>query len=145
MKTTLILSFLFSAATLATAQTGTKSTTVTTTTTTTTKVKIAEKDLIMCDKNWQIVSMEEWGVVSKPGDKNKGDMLKLNSDGTFQLILFGTPRSGTWQKTGQYIYFSDEKTKEKFNYKVLNAEATKLKIDYRDPDETHTIFEYTVK
>lgn len=110
-----------------------------------TKAKISDKDLAMCDKEWHVISVEEWGVVSKPGDKNKNDMLKLGSDGKFSLILFGVAKSGTWTKTGQYIYFVDENTKEKFNYKVVSADAAKLKVDYRDPDETHSIFEMEVK
>lgn len=117
-----------------------------TTTKTAAKPRLTAKDSMMCGKNWVVVSVEEWAVVTKPpGEKNKNDMLFLNLDGTFDLILFGNKKSGTWTKTGQYIYFTDTNTKEKFNYKVISVEPTKLKVDSRDPDETHSIFEYEIK
>lgn len=110
------------------------------------KPKLTEKDILMCDKEWHVISVEEWAVVTKPpGEKNKNDMLKLTQDGKFDLILFGNKKSGTWTKAGQYIYFVDETSKEKFNYKVVSVEANKLKVDFRDPDETHSIFEMEVK
>jgi|GEM_PF-1598389 hypothetical protein len=104
------------------------------------KPKLSASDIMMCDKEWHAVSIIEWAVEQKPGEKNVNDMLKLSQDGTYNLILFGTAKSGTWTKVGQYIYFVDTTTKEKFNYKVVSVEEKKLKIDYRDPDETHTIF-----
>ncbi len=106
------------------------------------KAKLSEKDIMMCAKEWHIVSLESWGVVSKPDDKTKNDMLKLMQDGTFNAVLYGNAKSGTWTKAGQYISFVVDSTKEKFNYKVLTIESTKLKVDYLDPDEMHTIFEF---
>lgn len=136
-KVITLLSLIVFSVTIATAQTTTK---------TAAKPKLTAKDSMMCGKQWHVISVEEWGVVTKPpGDKNKNDMLLLNLDGTFSLILFGNKKSGTWTKTGQYIYFTDEATKEKFNYKVLSVEPNKLKVDSRDPDETHSIFEYEIK
>ena len=104
------------------------------------KPKLTDADIMMCDKEWHVVSIVEWAVEQKPGDKNKNDMLKLTQDGNFNLVLFGVAKSGTWTKSGQYIYFTDASTKEKFNYKVISVEEKKLKVDYRDPDETHTLF-----
>ena len=114
--------------------------------TTTAKPKLTDKDIMMCDKDWHVVSVEEWAVVTKPpGEKNKNDMLKLTQDGKFDLVLFGNKKSGTWTKSGPYIYFTDAASKEKFNYKVVSVEANKLKVDFRDPDETHSIFEMDAK
>ena len=110
------------------------------------KPKLTAKDSMMCGKQWHVVSVEEWAVVTKPpGEKNASDMLMLNLDGTYNLILFGNKKAGTWSKVGQYIYFVDEATKEKFNYKIVSVEAKKIKMDYRDPDETHSLFEYEIK
>ncbi|MBN8696921.1 MAG: hypothetical protein J0L87_10335 [Bacteroidetes bacterium] len=109
------------------------------------KVKLTSKDSLMCGKQWKVVTIEEWGVVNKPNEKTQNDMLSLNLDGTYNLILFGNKKSGTWTKTGQYIYFTDEASKEKFNYKVISVEKNKLKFDYRDPDETHSIYEMESK
>lgn len=109
------------------------------------KAKLTAKDSMMCGKTWTVVSIEEWAVVNKPDDKTKNDMLLLNLDGTFNLILFGNKKSGTWTKMGQYIYFTDSASAEKFNYKLLVVENNRLRFDYRDPDETHSIYEMISK
>lgn len=108
--------------------------------------KLTEKDILMCDKNWNIVSVEEWGVVTKPpADVNKTDMLKLTQDGKFELVMFGKKKSGTWSKSGQNIHFTDTESKTKFFYKVLVSEAGKLKVDHYSDEQGHSIFEYEVK
>lgn len=113
---------------------------------TATAPKLTDKDILMCDKNWQVVSVEEWGVVTKPpADVNKTDMLKLTQDGKFELIMFGKKKTGTWTKSGQNIYFTDAETKTKFYYKVLVAEAGKLKVDHYSDEQGHSIFEYEPK
>ncbi len=108
------------------------------------KAKLSAKDSLMCGKQWKVVTIEEWGVVNKPNEKTQNDMLLMNLDGTYNLILFGNKKAGTWSKTGQYVYFTDSATNEKFNYKIISVEKTKLKFDYRDPDETHSIYEMTI-
>lgn len=110
-----------------------------------TSSKLSKTDSTMCGKEWHVTSVEEWGVAGKPGDKNKNDMLMMTTDMKFNLVLFGNKKSGTWSRAGQYIYFVDEVSGEKFNYKVLSVEAKKIKVDYRDPDETHSIFEMEAK
>ena len=113
---------------------------------TATAPKLTDKDILMCDKNWQVVSVEEWGVVTKPpAEINKTDMLKLTQDGKFELVMFGKKKSGTWTKSGQNIHFSDTESKTKFFYKVLVAEAGKLKVDHYSDEQGHSIFEYEVK
>lgn len=108
--------------------------------------KLTEKDMMMCDKEWHVISVEEWGVVTKPpGDKNKTDILKLTPDGKFELIMFGNKKSGTWSKSGQYIYFTDAATKGKFSYKIMSVEPAKLKVDHFSDEEGHSIFEYEAK
>ena len=126
------------------AQTGAKATVKTTKTAAT--PKLSATDIAMCDKNWAIVSVEEWGVVAKPpAEKNKTDMLKLSQDGKYNLIMAGVAKSGTWTKSGQYIYFTDEATKIKFNYKVVSSDATTLKVDHYSDEDGHSMFEYEAK
>ncbi|MGZ4048037.1 MAG: hypothetical protein ACXVPU_08060 [Bacteroidia bacterium] len=136
-------------ATNAFAQTKTKTTTSKTTTTaktTTAKPKLSAADITMCDKEWHVVSVEEWDVVTKPpGEKNKNDMLKLTQDGKFDLVMFGNKKSGTWVKSGQYIYMTDAETKQKISFKVLSADATKLRVDHFSDEDGHSIFEYEPK
>jgi hypothetical protein len=110
------------------------------------KSKLTAADIAMCDKDWNIVSVEEWNIVTKPApEKNKTDMLKLTQDGKFDLVMFGNKKSGTWTKSGQYIYMVDAATKEKINFKVMIAEDKKLKVDHYSDEDGHSIFEYEVK
>jgi hypothetical protein len=102
-------------------------------------------DLVICDKVWHVVSVEEWGVVNKPDDKTKNDMLKLGQDGKFSCVMFGISSAGTWKRSGQSLYFTDSTTKKTFSYKVLIAEANKLKVDHYSDEQGHSIFEYEVK
>src|ERR1043165_3273393 len=54
--------------------------------------KLSEKDIMMCDKNWQVISVEEWGVLTKPpGEKDKTDMMKLTQDGKYEGVMFFSP------------------------------------------------------
>ncbi len=108
--------------------------------------KLSHSDSLMCGKDWRVTSVEEWAVVTKPpGEKNAGDMLSMSTDMKYNLVLFGKKHSGTWSRAGQYIYFVDEASGEKFNYKVVSVDAKKIKVDYRDPDETHSVFELETK
>ena len=128
------------------AQTATKTPAKTTTTKTPAKVKLSAADIMMYDKDWNIVSVEEWAVVTKPpGEKNKTDMLKLTQDGKYNLVMFGIAKSGNLTKSGQYIYFTDEATKTKFSYKVLSVEEKKLRVDHFSDEDGHSIFEYEAK
>lgn len=104
-----------------------------------------KNDSLMCGKEWHLTSLEEWSVVSKPGDKNKDDMLHMTLDGKYDLIMFGNKKSGTWIRSGVTIYFTDDATKTKFTYKVLSVEEKKLRVDHYSDEEGHSIFEYEPK
>ena len=111
-----------------------------------TSLKLSHADSVMCGKEWHVTSVEEWSVVTKPpGQKNATDMLQMGTDKSYTAILFGKKSSGTWSRSGQYIYFTDAAGGEKFSYKVISIDPKKIKVDYRDPDETHSIFEMEVK
>lgn len=108
--------------------------------------KLSHNDSVMCGKEWHVTSVEEWAVVTKPpGEKNAGDMLLMNTDMHYTAVLFGTRHAGTWSRSGQYIYFVDDASGQKFSYKVISVAPEKIKVDYRDPDETHSIFEMEAK
>lgn len=110
------------------------------------KAKLTKTDSLLCGKDWHVVSVEEWAIVSKPpAEINKNDMLTLSLDGTFNLIMFGKSQSGTWSKSGQSIIFKNATTKEEFYFKVLVQEPKKLKVDHFSAEEGHSIFEYEVK
>jgi hypothetical protein len=104
----------------------------------------APKDTSLCSKNWVLVKTEEFGIESKPNKKQTEDFLKMTGDGKYSLKRNGEAKSGTYTRSGAYIFFTDEATKEKFNYKVESAEDKKLKVDYHIGDE-HTLFSYELK
>jgi hypothetical protein len=110
-----------------------------------TSSKLSKNDSLMCAHEWKLASVEEWGVKKQPEENYKADMLAMTLDGKYNLILFGKKKEGTWTRSGQYIYFVDTPSGEKFNYKIVSVEKKKLKVDFRDPDETHSIFEMEPK
>jgi hypothetical protein len=65
----------------------------------------------------------------------------MMGNGKYTLRRNGDEKSGTWTRSGAYIFFVDEASKEKFNYKVESAEDRKLKVDYHVSD-MHTIFNF---
>ena len=72
-------------------------------------------------------------------------MLKLTQDGKFEMIMFGIKHTGTWTKSGQWIYMTDGTSKMKISYKVITSEAAKLKVDHFSDEDGHSIFEYEAK
>jgi hypothetical protein len=108
--------------------------------------KLSKNDSVMCGKTWKVTSVEESAVITKPpGEKNMNDMLYMSLDGKFEMVLFGEKKAGTWARAGQYINYSDIASGQKLNFKVIKVEQSKLKLDYRNADETHSIFEMEVK
>ena len=104
----------------------------------------APRDTSLCNKNWTLIAVEEWAVEAKPNAKQVNDFLKMTGDGKFKMKRNGEDKAGTWTKTGQYIFFTDDASKEKFNYKVESADAKTLKADYHVSD-MHTLFTFEVK
>jgi hypothetical protein len=102
--------------------------------------KFSHSDSLMCNKKWKVTMVEEWGVASKPSERNQKDMLFMSFDGNFYLVLFGVNKAGTWVRTGQNINFTDT-SGEKFSYKVLTIDPKKLKVDHYSDAEGHSIFE----
>ena len=106
------------------------------------KPKISKADSLMCDKEWHVVAVEEWAIVTKPPPEiNKNDMLKLSLDGNYTMTMFSKPYSGTWSKSGQSITL---KGVAGF-FKVLVQEPGKLKLDHFSTEDGHSIFEYEPK
>jgi hypothetical protein len=104
----------------------------------------APKDTSLCSKRWDLIAVEEWAVESKPKKKQQDDYLWMTGDGKYNLKRNGEAKAGTWTRTGAYINFTDDASKEKFTYKVESAEAKKLKVDYHVSD-MHTLFTFEVK
>jgi hypothetical protein len=107
--------------------------------------KLSKNDSLMCAKEWKTVSVTEQGKKSKPGDKYKDDMLSMNLNGKFNLILSGNKKSGTWSRAGQFLYFVDSLSGDKISYQVLEVEPKKIKLEYHDSNQVQSVFEMKAK
>lgn len=103
--------------------------------------KLSKNDSIMCAKEWKVTSVIEEGKKGKPGDKHKDDMLSMNLNGKFNLVLAGSKKAGSWSRAGQYLYFSDSLNGEKISYQVIEVESKKIKLEYHDVNQKQTVFE----
>ena len=105
------------------------------------KAKMSKADSLMCDKEWHVVAVEEWAVIAKPpAEINKNDMLKLSLDGTYSLVMFSKPYTGTWSKSGSITLSGVAGF-----FKILVQEPGKLKLDHFSTEDGHSIFEYEPK
>ncbi len=101
-------------------------------------------DTTLCSKRWDLVSVEEFSVVSKPNKKQADDHIWMTGDGKYNLKRNGEAKAGTWTRQAANINFTDAQSKEKFTYKVISSDDKKLKIDYHTGDD-HTLFTFEVK
>ena len=94
-------------------------------------------------KTWKLTKIEKFGVEKDPGDDQKNDMLQLNSDGTFTVVLKGVQKTGTYTR-GTWMTLKPADGSEAMPYKILSCEGNTLKADWRDGD-THNNFTYTAQ
>jgi hypothetical protein len=109
-----------------------------------TSSKLSKNDSIMCSKIWHVSSVEKEGAAARPTEKHENDLLAMRLDNTYNLIIEGAKKAGKWSRSGQYIYFTDESSGQKFNYKVLVVDPKKIKVEYANA-EVKTIFEMEPK
>jgi hypothetical protein len=91
-------------------------------------------------KTWKLAKIEKFGVEKDPGDDQKTDMLVLNADGTFKIILKGVEKSGTYSR-GSWLNLKPADGSEALPIKVESCNDSELKADWRDGD-THNHFTY---
>lgn len=91
-------------------------------------------------KTWKLVKVQKFGVEKDPGDDQKTDMLQLNTDGTFKIILKGVEKSGTYSR-GSWLNLKPADGSEALPIKVESCDATTMQADWRDGD-THNHYTY---
>ena len=94
-------------------------------------------------KTWKLVKVQKFGVENDPGADQKGDMLLLNSDGTFKVIIKGVEKNGTFTRGG-WLNLKPADGSEALPFKVESCEGNTLKADWRDGD-THNHFTYSAQ
>lgn len=101
------------------------------------------KDTDLAGKEWKLKSWEQFGIVKAPDDSTKNDMLLLNADNTFKLVLNNKSKTGTWKKSGAFIFFTQpDNAAEKLVYKILSLEKNNLKVDWREAESLHNTLEF---
>lgn len=91
-------------------------------------------------KTWKLVKVQKFGVEKDPGDDQKTDMLQLNTDATFKIILKGVEKTGTYSR-GTWLNLKPADGSEALPIKVESCDGTTLQADWRDGD-THNHFTY---
>lgn len=91
-------------------------------------------------KTWKLVKVQKFGVEKDPGDDQKSDMLLLNADLTFKIVLKGVEKTGTYTR-GSWLNLKPADGSEALPIKVESCDATTLMADWRDGD-THNHFTY---
>ena len=102
-----------------------------------TKNKFSEKDSLVIGKTWNIKSIDaDQTTITKL--HTNSDMLLLNYDRTFNAVLNGEKKSGTWIKSEQQtILFTEKTTTENFSYEVIEVTPQLLKVKYTDASGKH--------
>lgn len=93
------------------------------------------------DKTWKLVKFEKFGVEKDPADEMKNDMVRLNGDGTFKIVLKGVEKNGTYTKSGSWLSLKPADGSEALPYKIESCEGSNMQADWRDGD-THNHYMY---
>ena len=87
-------------------------------------------------KAWKVVSIEQFGVASKPTDKQKSDGVTFMADGLAFLTIDGVAKTGKWtlDKGKTYVTIQVDDSTEKFRFKIMNLTADQFFYEYQDPE-----------
>lgn len=148
MKKTIILSFALFLGTSLFAQTrtatktgtGTKPTSSSTSSASTTNGTAVNPPACYAGKTWKLTKVEKFSIASDPGPDQKGDILQLNTDGTFKIILKGVEKTGTYSRGG-WLNLKPADGSEALPIKIESCDGSTLKADWRDGD-THNHYTY---
>lgn len=94
------------------------------------------------NKTWKLTQVERFGVTKAPNDQQKNDMIMLNNDGTFKMVIDGVEKTGTWTR-GSWMSLKPADGSPMMPVKIESCEGSTFKIDYRDED-VHNHFTYSL-
>ena len=124
------------------AQSGTPAKTTPTSTVTPTAPVLSDKAKSLC-KEWKLISVESFDLVTAPTELQKGDIFNLMENGRYRLIYDGVAEGGTWtiDKANVWITMTSDAGVVK-KYQIQAQSDTELKIFFRDADGAHNILIY---
>jgi hypothetical protein len=102
---------------------------------------------IYCDKHWNLIAIEEFGVEGSPEDKMKKDEVFFSTDGTAKMKMFGKTTEGKWaiDKTQTFITITDSKNQKTALKVYASSNPENLTLEYKDPDYVKTKMIYESK
>jgi hypothetical protein len=97
-----------------------------------------------CDKQWKLISTEEFGVESAPEDNMKKDEALFSTDGKAKIRMFGKQIEGKWalDKTQTYLTITDNKNQKTLLKIYTSSNPENLTLEYKDPDYVKTKMVY---
>ena len=100
---------------------------------------LTSKDSLLC-KAWKTVSIEVFGTINTPNEKQAADGVTYMLDGTAFLTMDGVPKTGKWtfDRSKTYAIIEVDGTKEKFRFKVITLTKDQLFYEYQDPELIRT-------
>jgi hypothetical protein len=98
-----------------------------------------EKDALLI-KAWKLTSIEVFGTINKPNEKQKSDGVTFMADGLAFLTMEGVVKTGKWSfpKPKTYVTIEIDDTKEKFRFKVITLTKDQLLYEYQDAELIRT-------
>jgi hypothetical protein len=104
-----------------------------------------EKSAMLC-KAWKLDSVSQFGVTQAASPKEKGDVVTINNDGNYSMIMEGVASMGTWKgNAAPYIYTSAGTPEIKKMYKVLALTNNRLVLEYQTEDLIRVDYTYSLK
>ncbi len=100
---------------------------------------LSGKDSLLC-RAWKLDSIEVFGTINRPTEKQAADGVTYMLDGTAFLTMEGVAKTGKWSFDKAKIYATIEvdDTKEKFRFKVITLTKSKLLYEYQDAELIRT-------
>jgi hypothetical protein len=100
---------------------------------------LTAKDSLLC-KAWKTISIEVFGTINTPNEKQAADGVTYMLDGTAFLTMDGVPKTGKWtfDRAKTYATIEIDDTKEKFRFKIITLTKDQLIYEYQDPELIRT-------
>jgi len=103
---------------------------------------LSAKGKTLC-KEWKLIRLESFDLVTKPNEQQKGDLVNYMENGRYRLVYDGVAEGGTWTVDAAHVWITmTSDAGEIKKYKIMSQTDSELKIFYRDADGTHNVLVY---
>ena len=95
-------------------------------------------------KNWTLISTEEFGSVAEPRDSLIGDFIHLKADGTFSMKHYGETSSGKYNYNTSNKILTCTGTTSKTSFKLMSITNDVLTLEFQHPSLIRTKLQYQI-